>query len=375
MKKAEQGDENGIKPKFSPTLKIHTAALRHNLGVFKKLAPKSKILLPVKANAYGCGIETLYPFFEKAPIDMLGVANVYEGVELRKLGFKKPILNLGGFFPETLPLFLQNEIIPSITDLPQLHALSQVKNQNFGVHIKLDLGMGRIGIQRHEVDALLTALEKIPHAKVTGIFTHFPHTGNAAKEATPKHNSDFVEYANRIIERLQLSRADVLLHAANSYSTIFFPETHHDMVRPGILFYGYYQSEEDRIEFNPRFGFRPSLELSATPISIRRVPQGFGISYSSLYVTKDAWENVGVLPLGYADGIPRALSNKIVFGMHPLLGRVTMDQIIVGNATEPKAIRLLGEGVPSLELWGKIAESFSYELMTHFGARLRRELQ
>lgn len=357
-----------------PELRIRRSALEHNLGVFKKLAPQSKIILPVKANAYGCGVDTVFPFLTSAPVDILAVANIGEGVRLRRLGWQKPVLNCGGFFPEGIRDLIEYKVTPSLTDLWQVKALNDAASATVGIHIKLDLGMGRIGILQRDVADLIQALRAAPRLKVEGIFTHFPHTGAKAESATPAQNEIFKKVAGEIIEALGLKRADVLLHTANSYSAAFFPQTHHDAIRPGILFYGYYQSEADRLEFGARFGLKPCLELVATPISVRTLEKGSGISYSSLYHVADATETVAVLPLGYADGIPRALSNDITFGKHPLRGRVTMDQIVVGNAEGAALIRLLGEGVPSLEQWGEQAKSFSYELMTGFGSRLKRML-
>lgn len=358
-----------------PMLKIHSAALRHNLSQFRRLAPKSRILLPVKANAYGCGIATLFPFFMNEDIDALGVANCNEAVELRQLGWQKPILNLGGFFPQSIPEIVAHRIQPSITDLWQIDALNQAAvTEPVSVHIKLDLGMGRIGIQRTQLAEMLAALQRAENLRVTGIFTHFPHAGLEAEGKTKAQNTEFMRRAAEIIDSLGLVRENILLHAANSYSAAFFHETHHDMIRPGILFYGYYQSEADRIEFNSRFNLMPSLELTATPISRRTLARGEGISYASLYHVESDQEHLAVLPLGYADGVPRALSNRISFGRYPLRGRVTMDQIVVGASDNEKDIRLLGEGVPSLEYWGELAQSFSYEIMSHLGNRLRRVL-
>lgn len=358
-----------------PKLKIHTFALRHNLAAFRRLAPKSRILLPVKANAYGCGIRTLFPFFQSEDIDILGVANCNEAVELRSLGWQKTVLNLGGFFPQNIPAIVAHRIVPSVTDLWQIGALnSAAASAPLSIHLKLDLGMGRIGIRRNDLADLLTALVAAPNLKVAGIFTHFPHAGPDAGEYTLAQNAEFEKVVAQILQSLNLKREDVLLHAANSYSAAFFPQTHHDLIRPGILFYGYYQSEADRVAFNPRFQLKPCLELVATPISHRRLERGEGISYASLYRVENEIERVAVLPLGYADGIPRALSNRIRFGDHPLRGRVTMDQIVVGNDAGSDEIRLLGEGVPSLEEWGEIAQSFSYEIMSHLGNRLRRVL-
>lgn len=357
-----------------PQLRIHRNALEHNLAQFKKFAPRSKILLPVKANAYGCGIATLFPFLQTAQVDMLGVANVAEGVELRRLGWQKPILILGGFFRESIPEIIADNITPSLTDLWQIPELNSAASATIEIHIKLDLGMGRIGIQRHQVHDLVAALKQARHIRVAGIFTHFPHAGADVGSETLDQNTEFETIAAEILRELALSRHEVLLHAANSYTAAFFPPTHHDMIRPGILFYGYYQSEADRLAFQTRFHLKPCLELVATPISLRSLKKGEGISYASLYHVQDEQENLAVLPLGYADGIPRALSNQIKFGDYPLRGRVTMDQIVLGNVSELASVRLLGEGTPSLEYWGELAQSFSYEVMSHLGNRLRRVL-
>jgi alanine racemase len=358
-----------------PVLKIHSEALRHNLTRFREIAPRSKVLLPVKANAYGCGIATLFPFFQSEAVDMLGVANCHEAVQLRALGWSKPVLNLGGFFRENIAAILKHDITVSLTDLWQVEALQSIAvGKKVPVHIKLDLGMGRIGLQRNHVTELLSLLKRSPAIRVDGIFTHFPHSGPDARTQTLRQNSEFEKLAGQIIAELKLTRREVILHTANSYSAAFFPETHHDMIRPGILFYGYYQSEADRENFDTELSFRPCLELVATPISHRTLARGEGISYASLYHVGQECERVAVLPLGYADGIPRALSNAISFGSHALRGRVTMDQIIVENSDGATSIRLLGPGMPSLELWGDMAHSFSYEIMSHLGNRLRRVL-
>jgi alanine racemase len=357
------------------TLRIHADALRHNLARFRQLAPNSKILLPVKANAYGCGLQTLFPVFQKNGVDMLGVANCNEAVELRRLGWQKPVLNLGGFFKGNIKSILEHRISASITDLWQVNELNaSVSDKKVPVHLKLDLGMGRIGIRQEQLPELVTALKAAPNLHIDGIFTHFPHSGPEAAPYTLAQNENFVRISHELMSELHLERDAVTLHAANSYSAAFFAQTHHDMIRPGILFYGYYQSESDRVQFNERFGFRPALELVATPISVRTLQKGDGISYASLYHVTEDQETVAVLPLGYADGIPRALSNQISFGRHPLRGRVTMDQIILGNATGGEPVRLLGEGVPSLEYWGELSQSFSYEIMSHLGNRVQRVL-
>ena len=360
-----------------PLLKIQSRSLAHNLDALKRLAPRSKILIPVKANAYGCGLSTLFPFFDSHHVDFLGVANCHEAEHLRYLGWQKPIINLGGFFPENAECIVKNSIIASITDLWQFESLEKTcerLNRSAEVHLKLDLGMGRIGLLREQLADMVSEFKKCQRLKISGIFTHFPFSSEENRAETLGQNTEFKETALRLIAQMQLQRDAVLLHAANSYASIFFPDTHHDMIRPGIIFYGYYQSEADRIRYNGHFQFQSSLELEALPISIRKLRKHTTISYGALYQVQADEESVGVLPLGYADGIPRALSNQIDFAGHPLRGRVTMDQIIVGNVTEPKPVLLLGEGAPSLEHWGELANSFSYEIMSHLGNRLRRVL-
>jgi alanine racemase len=358
-----------------PELRIHRAALSHNLSVLRRLAPRSRVLLPVKANAYGCGMETLFPFFCEAEVDMLGVANCNEAAQLRRLGWEKTVLNLGGFFPQNIREIVEYDITPSITDLWQVAALdAAAATRAIDVHLKLDLGMGRIGIRPEDLPELLRLLKAASSLRVAGIFTHFPHAGPAAREHTLRQNEKFLQQAGAIVSALSLDRRSVLFHAANSYAAAFFPETHHDMIRPGIFFYGYYQSEADRLEFNPQFSLKPCLELVVTPISQRTLRRGDTVSYSALYTVTTETERIAVLPLGYADGIPRALSNQICFGKFPLRGRVTMDQIMLGNYDGISPIRLLGEGLPSLEQWGDMASSFSYEIMSHLGNRLNRVL-
>lgn len=358
-----------------PELRIHRAALEHNLSVMRRLAPRSRLLLPVKANAYGCGMETLFPFFCDSGVDMLGVANCIEAAQLRRYGWKKPVLNLGGFFEQNLGEIIAHQITPSITDLWQVAALdAAAQGRSVEVHLKLDLGMGRIGIRPDDLPDLLRLLAATKSLRVAGIFTHFPHAGPAAREKTLAQNTRFLQHASTILAALRLERESVLLHAANSYSAAFFPETQHDMIRPGILFYGYYQSEADRVEFNPSLQLRPSLELVVTPISRRKLRRGDTVSYAGLYTVSAESEQIAVLPLGYADGVPRALSNRVVFGAFPLRGRVTMDQIMLGNYDGTSPIRLLGDGLPSLEQWGELSLSFSYEIMSHLGNRLNRVL-
>jgi len=362
-----------------PELRISKKALEANLEFLLKCCPKdTRILIPVKANAYGCGISELIPFFHEANVDYLGVANPYEGFTLRKLGWKGYILNLGGFYKENAEVFFDNNIMPSITDLWQidfLNKLAEKRDQILPVHIKLDLGMGRIGLKKQQESQILKSLQSATHLQIVGIYTHFPNADIPNDASTKKIIGNFEHTSAQFIDELKLDRNLVLLHTANSYATVFYPESHFDMIRPGLMFYGYFQNKKDLDVYGKKIPLHPSLSLVARPISIRQMEKGEPISYGSTTTSEVDSYNVGVIPLGYADGIPRALSNKIKFGEHPLLGRVTMDQIILGNVSNlEQSIELCGSDSVPLEKWAEISQTITYEIMTGFGNRIRRYL-
>lgn len=360
-----------------PYLEISSKALDHNLSLIKKLTG-TRVLIPVKANAYGFGLDIIMPYFIRSSVDWLGVANPHEGELIRTLGWQKPILNLGGFFPENASDIFYWNITPSLTDISQIEILDKqaevLGKSEINVHIKWDLGMGRIGIRENQANILAEKLKLHPRIKVTGLFTHFPNADNTSDQKTNHQNTIFINLANSFMKEMGLQRENILLHAANSYAMINFPETHFDMVRPGILFYGYFQNEEDRLSLQEKFPFKPGLKLKAYPISLRRLNKGDTVSYGGHYTVEEDNYPVGVIPVGYGDGLPRAVSNKVKFSGYPLLGKVTMDQIVLGGLSEYREIEILGEGSPSVEKLGDLSDSFSYEIITGLGNRLRRTL-
>lgn len=370
-------------PEPYPVLKIRYANLKNNLQEIKRITStkkntsQPKVLIPVKANAYGCGLSTLLPFFQKEQIDSLGVANPGEGRYLRHLGWRGDILNLGGFYHETTSMFFEYDISPSITDIEQVEWLiNEASNRktSIKVHVKLDLGMGRIGIKPEDIDLLIKALQKTAMVQVMGIFTHFAKADDPGFTGNSAILKDFNRIASKLIIDLNLKRENVLLHSANSYAMMNLPESHFDMVRPGLVFYGFFQTLADKTAMQDEFNFKPAFELLARPISLRTLKKGDTVSYGSSYTVKDDILPVGVLPLGYADGLPRALSNNISFENHPLLGKVTMDQIILGNVTTKEPVQILGDDSPPLEYWAEQAGTITYEMLTGLGHRLRRVL-
>lgn len=361
-----------------PTLEISAGALKSNLLLLRKIAHNKKILIPVKANAYGCGIKELLPFFNENQIDYLGVANPFEGKNIRTLGCKKPILLLGSFFPEHIPIIINHGLEPSLTDVWQIRALANAaehRDKPIAVQIKLDLGMGRIGFLKSQISTLIDELKQFPSLKISGIFTHFPNAARPRERQTRKQLQSFNEVSTHIITQLKLKRENLLLHTANSYATIHYPESHFDLIRPGILFYGYFHSFSHKKKYGRQFPFKGAVKLTAAPISLRRLEAKTSISYGSTFVVPKNNFHVGVFPLGYGDGIPRELSNKkTYFGSYPLLGRVTMDQIILGGVCENKPIDILGGKGLAIEKAGDDSSSFSYEILCGIGNRIKRVL-
>ncbi len=366
-------------PEPYPYLEINPDHLSQNLEILLKRAENAsgkppKVLIPVKANAYGFGLDAMMPFFLSRDIFCLGVANVQEGVRVRSLGWKKNILNLGSFFPENSAYFFEHEITPTITEIGQIDLLNGRAGELsrvLDIHIKWDTGMGRLGLYPRDYPDVLEKLRNAGNLRIRGIYTHFPRADYAFKDPTSAQNRIFTEIASRMIRDLSLRREDIILHAANSYGVLLHPETRHDMIRPGILFYGYFQSMKDRKKYFRRFPIRGGLTLKARPFSIRRLKAGDTVSYGSSFTASRSM-SVGVFPLGYADGIPRAISNRIKFGRHRLLGRVTMDQIILSDVDAPVEIEILGENTHPLEYWAEVTGTISYEILTGLGLRLRR---
>lgn len=370
-----------VSPEPYPVLEIQSSNLKHNLNIFRRTLDQHnghtvKILIPVKANAYGFGMDTLMPFFIENDIDCLGVANPKEGARARSLGWTKPLLNLGSFFEQNIDYFFEHNITPTIVHPDQISILDRKAaslSEVLKVHIKWDTGMGRLGISPDDYPCIIEKLKSTSHLKISGLYTHFPRADSGSANPTERQRRLFDEITKKIIIDLALNREELVLHSANSYASILHPKTHYDMIRPGILFYGYFQTMNDRKKYEKNFPFRGGLSLKARPFSIRKLRKNDTISYGSTFRVKNEML-AGVLPLGYADGIPRSLSNKMKFGAHRLIGRVTMDQIILSDVTEDKPIELISNNTQPLEYWADLDGTISYELLTGLGLRLRRIL-
>lgn len=321
---------------------VKLGALTHNLRAIRrrlasrreqagaKAAPP-KILAVVKANAYGHGSVPVARALGKAGADWFGVTCSAEGIELREGGVRKPILLLTGFWEGEERRVIRHDLTPAITRCEQLLLLERAAaraRRRTSFHLKIDSGMNRLGIAPSDVPCLAKTLANCPHLRLGGIFTHFASSEEFTHDKTEEQRRVFEVALGRLRE---LKIEAPLIHLANSAAVVSRPETWGTMVRPGLILYGHHQSyqpperDADAAALVP---LRPVLSLRARIISLREIQPGQGVGYNSRW-TASRPSRVAVIAVGYADGLPRGLTNKgrvIVRGRFaPLVGTVSMD--------------------------------------------------
>lgn len=308
---------------------IDLDAIQYNVCQFKKWIPKkTKILCAVKANAYGHGSVPVARAALEAGADYLGVAFLDEALELRAAGITAPILVLGVTPPHAMEQAIQAKITVSVPDewyFSELEKIAFQLRQKVKYHLKVDTGMTRLGLKPQEVVPFLQKANGSPFVEAEGIFTHFATSDEREKSYYERQYRLFDE----IVQQVKSNGFDIpLIHASNSAGAIEFPERSYDMIRMGISLYGFYPSQEVR----QAFSLRPAMSLHSKVGMIKQVPPDIGISYGKIYQTTKE-ESIATLPIGYADGILRSLSNRgqvLIKGKRvPIVGRVCMDQLMI----------------------------------------------
>jgi alanine racemase len=327
----------------------------------------------LKANAYGHGLDGVARFL--APqVDYIGVAVLEEGIHLRKLGIHIPILVLGGIWGDQIPLYLRHDLTmtaSSLERLEQIDAAAGALKKMARVHLKIDTGMERIGVHYYNVQSLLEAALKCKHVEVEGIYSHFANADAADLTHARLQVARFDEVL-RFYERHSLPMP--VRHMANSGGVLQLPESHYDMVRPGILLYGVYPSAEvvRSVEV------KPALSWKSRVVYFKVVRPGHPVSYGSTWQS-DHPVRVVTIPVGYGDGYFRGMSNKaqvIIRGQkYPQVGRICMDQMMVniemGTAYNGDEVTLIGDQV-TVEDLAEWAGTIPYEILTNIGARVPR---
>lgn len=359
---------------------IDLAALRWNLRQIRaKVGAQVKILSMVKANAYGHGAPAVARALVEEGSDAFGVATLEEGVELRQAGIRTPILVVAGTYVEQLDQFLGNNLTPVVHELDGMQRLdAAVLNQGktLDVHVKIDTGMGRIGFLANEMGGWLDELKRLKALRLQGIFSHFSTAEDVTGDFT---RAQLVTFSN-LVQRLRAeSIAPPLVHLANSAATITLPDAYFDMVRPGIMLYGIYPSAAMAHQIE----LKPVLSWHTRIVQLKKVPAGTSISYGQTFVTERE-SLIATLPVGYADGYSRLLSNRgaaLVRGRRaPVAGRVCMDLTMldvtaIANVQQGDEVILLGRQggaeISADEMAGW-AKTISYEVLTSISARVPR---
>jgi alanine racemase len=336
-------------------MEVHTDALEANFRAIRKHLDSSpatngshatpgklvKILAVVKGGGYGHGTVAAAKAFGRAGADWFGVTSADEGAELREAGVRKPILVLAGFWHGEEKRLIENNLTPAVTDCTQLRDLERVAARAsrtsrggkrlqtpFDFHLKIDSGMNRLGIAPSAIECVVRTLEKCPHLRLSGTFTHLASSEDFASEQSDEQMRVFHAALDNM-RRRNLSPG--IVHVANSAAVIHRPETWENMVRPGAILYGYHQN------FNPAqlhadavrdVPLQPAVNFCARVVAIKEVAAGGVVGYNARFRATQP-TRVAIVCAGYADGLPRTLSNRgrmILRGQFaPIVGTVSMD--------------------------------------------------
>ncbi|MCE9609754.1 MAG: alanine racemase [Chthoniobacter sp.] len=354
---------------------IDLGALRHNLAAVRAhLGAAVRIMAVVKANAYGHGIGPVVRTLA-GQVEMLGVANLREAGEVRAHVADVPVFILGPALPEERAAIAAQRFIPAICSLEEARAYSALAGpEPLAVHLKIDTGMGRVGIWESEAVAVAREILALPGLRVTGLASHLP----VADEDDAFTRAQLAHFHRTVGELRALGLAPPVVHVENSAGIIGFPAQAEDMVRAGLMLYG----SAPRPEFQPRL--RAVMTWKTRITLLRTAPAGHGISYGRTFKTTQP-TRVATLAVGYADGYQRHLSGRgaevLIRGRRcPVLGRVTMDQIMADVTALPdmplgEEVVLLGrqgtEEILAAELATK-AGTIAWEIFTGVGPRVDR---
>ncbi len=366
--------------KCRPTwAEIDLGAIRHNLAVVRGLAGNdARIMAVVKANAYGHGLGDVSRVLVEGGIDYLGVATVDEALSLREKGINVSILVMGAVLGEEAEACVNNGITLTLSDgnlLDKILEAASGAEYRPKVHIKVDTGMGRIGVWHEDALGLVKKVLSYPEIELEGIYTHF---SSAARDKIFTRNQ--ISSFMRILREMEKQGINVKYrHASNSIAVMDWCDAHFNLVRPGILLYGVCPKRNS----SGRIDLRPVLSLKTRIVHLKDVPEGRSISYGRTYITKKSTK-IATIPIGYADGYSRILSNKakaLVRGRYVrVVGMVTMDQTMldVGNVPGVRSgdeVVLIGDQLDKeihIERIAKLSGTIPYEILSQITDRVPR---
>ncbi|MGB2959210.1 MAG: alanine racemase [Bacteroidota bacterium] len=367
-------------PTHATRAEIDLSAFRHNLdAVTSYTGPDIKVMAVVKANAYGHGSVRLSEEAVRHGVEYLAVARFHEGVELREAGIRHPIA--------LFELLQDDHLLPSIEygmeltlvsvdGARRVNQVARHAGKIARVHVKVDTGMGRLGVLHSEAAEVVETIARLSSIELVGVYSHFATSEESDQSFAKLQLSRFQDLL------LELDRRKVeipLRHMANSGAIISLPDAHFDMVRPGIMLYGYPPGKG----MPQRYPVRPVMSLKSRVASIKTVGAKTSVSYGRRYFTR-VETVIATIPIGYADGYARVLTNKsraLIRGRaYPVVGTVTMDQVMVdvgphGDVREGDAATLIGrDGEELITAWdiAELAETIPYEVTCLITPRVPR---
>ncbi len=352
---------------------ISLNALSHNLNVVRKKTGNISILAVIKANAYGHGAVHVADHLIKRGVSHLGVAYTYEAIALREAGITAPVLVF--FDRDNIDACLEYNLTPTVFDLETAKKVStgaHRQNKKIPVHVKVDTGMGRIGFDLRKAPEAIIKISSLKNIKLQGLMSHFSEADLEDKDFV---NAQLKHFTSLVKKLKQNKIYFEFMHMANSAAVLTMPDAHLNMVRPGIMLYGYSCCDSEKL--------RPVMSIKSRIVFLKKVPPGTPISYNRTFVTKRR-STIATIPVGYADGFNRQLSNQgevLIRGRRaPVVGRVCMDTTMVDVTDIPGVnynteVVLLGrqgrEQITADDI-AKKTGTIPYEVLTSVGQRIKR---
>jgi alanine racemase len=353
----------------------------HNFNEFKRLSCNKKVMSVVKANAYGHGSITVTKALAEAGCDYFAVASLDEAIELRNAEITLPILVLNHIYPSRSFEILKYSLTQTIYNYDSARVISEeaIKaGKQVKVHIKIDTGMTRVGISWEDASNMIIDILRLPNIEVEGMFTHFA----SADEIDPRYTQMQVERFMNVVYKLKKEGIEIpIKHVCNSAASISYPDMHLDMIRPGVSLYGLYPSDEvDKNKIN----LLPAMSFKTQVLRINDIDEGVSLSYGRIFTTKRK-SRIATLPVGYADGYTRMLTEKasvLINGQYaPVVGKICMDQCMIditdikGDVNIWDEVVLFGEQNGERILAddiGKLIGTINYEIVCMVARRIPR---
>jgi alanine racemase len=377
-------------------IEIDLNAIRFNLQQIRQLAAQDRFYLPtrassrnkplsrtqilpvIKADAYGHGMEKVAKLLDGEGVGFLGVSDVAEGIRLRQWGIRKPILLFETSLPQSAVDIVDFQLTPTVCTLELAQALqryAQKKKKRVSIHVKVDTGMGRLGVWYLEAFDFITRVHQLRNLMIHGIYTHFP-----SADTSNNFTHGQIQKLYQLV--IQLDKSGIVIpfiHAANSMGLIGYRTHVLNLTRPGLMLYGLYPDER----LKKKLKLKPAMSVKSKIIFIKTIEKGRGVSYGRTFIAKKKTQ-VATVPVGYSDGYFRCLSGKaqvLIRGKRvAVIGRITMDQIVVdvtsiSNLKLGETVTILGqdrgESISAEELAGH-AKTINYEIVCSLGNRISR---